>query len=122
MKVDIKLNHKNIQGIIDKAEEALVDTADAVKSDLQLSKTMPFDTGVLQNDSTFINPKKRRLKKVSIVSDTPYARRLYFHPEYNFKTDKNPYAGGLWFNTYIDGDKKEVPRRIFIKMLKGKLR
>lgn len=122
MKVDIKLNQKNIQGIIDKAEEALVDTADAVKTDLQLSKTMPFDKGILQNDSTFINPKKRRLKKVSIVSDTPYARRLYFHPEYNFKTDKNPYAGGLWFNTYIDGDKKEVPRRIFIKMLKGKLR
>ena len=122
MKVDIKLNHKNIQGIIDKAEEALVDTADAVKSDLQLSKTMPFDKGILQNDSTFVDPKKKRLKKVAIVSDTPYARRLYFHPEYNFKKDKNPNAGGLWFETYISGDKKEVPRRIFIKMLKGKLR
>lgn len=122
MKIDIKLNYKNIQNIIDKAEEALVDTADAVKTDLQLSKTMPFDTGVLQNDSTFIDPKKRSSEKVSIVSDTPYARRLYFHPEYNFKKDKNPNAGGLWFDTYIDGEKKEMPKRIFSKMLKGKIK
>lgn len=28
---------------------------------------------------------------------TPYARRLYYNPQYNFSTDKNPLAGGLWF-------------------------
>lgn len=32
--------------------------------------------------------------EVSIVSDTPYARRLYFHPECNFNRDENIAAGG----------------------------
>lgn len=28
---------------------------------------------------------------------TPYARRLYYNPQFNFSTDVNPNAGGLWF-------------------------
>lgn len=27
----------------------------------------------------------------------PYARKLYYHPEYNFSTEHNPEAGGYWF-------------------------
>lgn len=29
--------------------------------------------------------------------NTPYAHRLYWHPEYNFSLDKNPLARGKWF-------------------------
>lgn len=29
--------------------------------------------------------------------DTPYARKLYYNPQYNFSKDRNPQAGGLWF-------------------------
>ncbi|WP_267379399.1 minor capsid protein [Bacillus sp. GM_Baccil_2] len=29
--------------------------------------------------------------------DTPYARRLYYNPQYNFSKDVNPNAQGLWF-------------------------
>lgn len=32
-----------------------------------------------------------------IIWDTPYARRLYYNPGYNFSKDKNPRAQGLWF-------------------------
>ena len=28
---------------------------------------------------------------------TPYARRLYYHPEYNFSQEKNSKAGAYWF-------------------------
>lgn len=28
---------------------------------------------------------------------TPYARRLYYHPEYNFSREKNAEAGAYWF-------------------------
>lgn len=28
---------------------------------------------------------------------TPYARKLYYHPEYNFSTEHNAEAGGYWF-------------------------
>lgn len=34
-----------------------------------------------------------------IIWQTPYARRLYYNPQYNFSKDKNPNAGGLWFET-----------------------
>ncbi len=29
--------------------------------------------------------------------NTPYARRLYYHPEYNFSQEHNAHAGGYWF-------------------------
>lgn len=32
-----------------------------------------------------------------IFWDVPYARRLYWNPQYNFSTDKNSKAQGLWF-------------------------
>ena len=63
---------------------------------------MPFDTGNLQNESTFIDTSQS--DKVSIVSSTPYARRLYFHPEYNFKRGNNANAGGKWFESFENDD------------------
>ncbi|MBB6446461.1 hypothetical protein HNR53_003120 [Bacillus benzoevorans] len=33
----------------------------------------------------------------SLIWETPYARRLYYNPQYNFSKDHNPLAGGLWF-------------------------
>lgn len=134
MNVKVKLNHKNISHIKKLANQALVETADAVKSNLQQSQTMPFgnDTteharkigykaGALQNRSTFVDDSKKNSGKVSIVSDTPYARRLYFHPEYNFYTGHNSKAGGEWFEPYINGDKKSYVKKTFAKQMKGKL-
>lgn len=121
MNVKVKLNHKNISKILKIANQALAETADAVKGNLQQSKTMPFDTGALQNRNTFVDNSKKNVGKVSIVSDTPYARRLYFHPEYNFKTDKNSNAGGEWFEPYINGNKKNFAQKTFAKIMRGKL-
>ena len=47
----ISYNTKNINGILENARLALIDTAEAVKTDLIQSQTMPFDTGTMQNDS-----------------------------------------------------------------------
>ena len=121
MKVKVKLNHKNISYIQKLASKALVETADAVKSNLQQSQTMPFDTGELQNRSTFVDDSKKNSGKVSIVSDTPYARRLYFHPEYHFQTTHNANAGALWFEPYISGNKKNYAQKTFARIMKGKL-
>ena len=59
--------------------------------------------------------------KVSVVSDTPYARRLYFHPEYKFRKDKNANAGAEWFEPYLTGNKKQFARNSFARIMKGKL-
>lgn len=34
-----------------------------------------------------------------VIWQTPYARRLYYNPQYNFSKDKNPNARGLWFES-----------------------
>ena len=121
-KVKGKINLKNNAMIKQIAIQSLVDTADVVKRDLQRSQTMPYDTGELQNRSTFVDDSKKDSGKVSIVSDTPYARRLYMHPEYNFRKNKNKNAGGEWFEPYINGNKKDFAKKKFAKIMKGKLR
>ena len=118
----VVINNKGINLVKAKMVQALVETADATKSDLVDSQTMPFDTGALQNRSTFVDDKSKNRGKVSIVSDTPYARRLYYHPEYNFKTDKNPKAGGMWFEPYISGNKKKFVQNAFKRLARSKMK
>lgn len=121
IKVTGKINHKGNAYVKKLLLESLVETADALKRDLQKSQTMPFDTGELQDRSTFMDDSKKKSGRVTIVSDTPYARRLYFHPEYNFQKTKNKNAGGMWFETYINGQKKNWVSKKFAKIMKGKL-
>lgn len=118
MKVTSRVNAEFLARYKAKAQENLVKTADAMKTDLLQSQTMPFDTGTLQNNSTFVDDSKKKQNKVKIVSDTPYARKLYFHPEYNFQKVKNSKAGGMWFNAYISGDKKDFAAKTFSKLMK----
>lgn len=98
----IELN-VGVLNMLDNAQyEALAQTADATLTELRDRQVMPFDTGNLQNDSTFVDDSQR--DKVSIVSSTPYARRLYFHPEYNFRRGNNGSAGGKWFDSFLNDD------------------
>ena len=122
MKVDVKLNKGNIAKLENSVYEALLLTAEAIKGNLQDSQTMPFDTGALQNRSSFVKGEGISKRKVRIVSDTPYARRLYFHPEYNFSKRENSNAGGEWFETYINGEKKEYPKKVFVTFMRSKMR
>ena len=98
----IELNY-SVLNMLDNAQfEALAQTADATLTELRDRQVMPFDTGNLQNDSTFVDDSQR--DKVSIVSSTPYARRLYFHPEYNYRRGNNTSAGGKWFESFLNDD------------------
>ena len=42
-----------------------------------------------------------------LVSEGPYARRLYYHPEYNFHKEENPDAKGRWLEDWMPGGRKE---------------
>ena len=118
MRVTGRVNAAFLMRYKQKAQENLVKTADAMKTDLVQSQTMPFDTGALQNNSTFVDDSNKKQNKVTIVSDTPYARRLYFHPEYNFQKGKNPNAGGKWFEPYISGAKKDFASKTFSRLMR----
>ena len=98
----VELNVSVLNALDNAQYEALAQTADATLTELRDRQTMPFDTGNLQNDSTFVDDSQR--DKVSIVSSTPYARRLYFHPEYNYRRGNNASAGGKWFESFLNDD------------------
>ena len=98
----VELNVSVLNALDNAQYEALAMTADATLTELRDRQTMPFDTGNLQNDSTFVDDSQR--DKVSIVSSTPYARRLYFHPEYNYRRVDNASAGGKWFESFLNDD------------------
>ena len=98
----IELN-MSVLNMLDNAQfEALAQTGDATLTELRDRQVMPFDTGNLQNDSTFVDNTQKT--KVSIVTTAPQARRLYFHPEYNFKRGNNSNAGGKWFESFLNDD------------------
>ena len=118
MKVTAKMNQQAINTIVKAHRQALEMTGQQVLNDLRNAQTMPFDTGNLQNEQTYVDDSKSSKGVVSIVSDTPYARRLYFHPEYNFQQGKNPDAGAGWFDPYIDGNKAKQVKEWFKQFVK----
>ena len=96
----IKLNLGTLGKLDRVQQEVLGQTADATLTELRDRQVMPFDTGNLQNDSTFVDTSQKN--KASIVSATTYARRLYFHPEYNYKRGNNANACGKWFDSFLN--------------------
>lgn len=97
-------------------------TAEAVLTDIRTSGVVPKDTGELER-SGFVDLSEIRNAVARIVFDTPYARRLYWHPEYNFRTDKNPNARGKWMEPYhTPGQKKEWVIEVFGKFVQMLMR
>ncbi len=103
VKSTIKLNMPRINQMTQAAVVALEKTAEALHTEVVQAQIMPFDTGNLQNESTFVDKSQSSSGKVSLVSSTPYARRLYYHPEYHFQKYENPFAGGKWFDPWLPG-------------------
>lgn len=116
-KVTIKLDRAKINTIINAKNKALEETTEAILSDIKTSAVVPKDTGELER-SGFVDLSRLDNGITSIIFDTPYARRLYWHPEYNFRQDKNINAQGRWMQSYIDGDNKEFLTDTYSKFLK----
>lgn len=114
----IKLNEAKLEELTRQQYISLAQTADALLTDLRDEQMMPFNTGNLQNDSTFIDDSQKMQGRVSIVSSTPYARRLYFHPEYDYRRTNNARAGGKWFEPYISGSKSDFAVKAFKQLFK----
>lgn len=113
----VNLNMPRIRGLEQAAVAALEQTAEALHTEVVQAQVMPRDTGALQNESTFVDTSRSRMGTVSVVSSTPYARRLYFHPEYHFQKTENPNAKGRWYNDWAAGGKHEdFCRKTFEKL------
>lgn len=114
----IKLYPHKIKQLTAASVQALEMTAEELHTDVVQAQVMPRDTRHLQDESTFVDTSKSQSGTVSLVSSTPYARRLYFHPEYNFQTKENPNAQGKWYEDWISGSKKDFCRKTFAALFK----
>lgn len=117
MKVRVKMNNGALNLLRSAALKSVEMTAEAVKTDIVTSQVVPKNVGELER-SAFVDTREINKGIASLVYDTPYARRLYWHPEFNFRTDKNPHAQGRWMDSYIDGENKDFARNAFKKLYK----
>ena len=126
MKIEIKLDKQAIREIENAAKAAALEAMEMLRKDLLDSETMPFDTGDMQSNQTFVSVEGEETingedtYSVSLVTGSPQARRLYYHPEYQFQQGHNDSAGALWLEPYINGGKKDFVKTEFTKIFKEK--
>lgn len=117
-----KFNVAGIKHIDKEIQRALEMTGEALHTEVVTAQVMPFDEGDMQDVETFVNTSQSSIGLVSLVTTSPQARRLYFHPEYDFQTIHNPNARGEWLKDWLKGGKnEEFAQKAFSKFLKRRL-
>ncbi|EJQ77750.1 minor capsid protein [Bacillus toyonensis] len=92
IKANIQVDLSGVQSKLESATEAVQEAfAEQVLKDSNFF--IPMDTKNLRDSSLIASDFKAGL----LVWNAPYARRLYYNPQYNFSKDENPYSSGLWF-------------------------
>lgn len=114
----IKLNIPKINQLNKATITSLEKTIDALKTEVIQAQVIPFDVGTMQNDNTFVDYSDSKKGKVSLNTTSPQARRLYFHPEYNFQTKENVNAKGNWYEDWITGKNKDFCKKTFSQFYK----
>lgn len=114
----IKLNVPKINQLSKASITSLEKTVSALHTEVVNAQVMPFDTGNMQNDNTYEDYSNSSKGKVSLITSTPYARRMYYHPEYNFQTKENPNAQANWLEPWISGKNKNFCKNAFAQFYK----
>ena len=104
---EIELNHMLIEKLEESVSVALEQTAEALHTEVVQAQVVPRDQGTLQNEAFFVDNHDVSIGSISLVHSTPYARRLYYHPEYKFQTHENPNAKGKWLEDWLPGGKEQ---------------
>lgn len=114
----IKLNAPKIKQLDRAAITSLEKTVSALHTEVVNAQVMPFKSENMQNDNTYEDYSNSKQGKVSLNTSTPYARRMYFHPEYNFSKEKNPNARGNWYEPWTTGKEKDFCKKAFSQFYK----
>ncbi len=117
----VKINKTMVKKLDKAAITALEKTAEALHAEIVNAQVIPFDNGTLQNENTFVDYSKSQRGRVSIVTQGPQARRLYYHPEYNYQKTNNPKAGGQWLDLWISGSEKEFYEETFAEFYRKEI-
>ena len=101
--VEITINSGVVKALEAEMNRALAISMGVLQDRIREAQVIPRDTGALQGEKFYLDDSGMNNGVVKLVHEGPYARRLYYHPEYNFRTDKNPNAQGLWFSLWQEG-------------------
>ena len=129
----IKFANEILKELEPKALKALALTVHALQEEVRDERIIPRDQGALQGEKFFIDESTLSKGYVSLVFEGPYARRLYYHPEYHFQREStvdlsgkqhggNINAQAYWMTPWLPGGKYEKrPAEIFEALLKKEL-
>ncbi|SLJ92703.1 MULTISPECIES: hypothetical protein [unclassified Paenibacillus] len=120
MKVKVTMDPRAMQKLskapIEALEVVVNGKEQSILTEIANAGVVPKQTGELER-SAWVDKTGLKKGQVKIVYDTPYARRLYWHPEYNFRRDKNSNAQGLWLEAWQKEQKGWI-RKTFEKLIK----
>lgn len=102
-----------------KMSDTLARSAYVLQDDIREAQVVPRALGTLQGEAFTVDPTTANRGFVTLNFNTPYARRLYYHPEYHFRTDENPNAQGEWMRHWMKGGKYE---KRFSQIFRGLLK
>lgn len=114
----IRINRLAIKRLETAQIRALRKTADFLHGEIADAQVIPMETGALSGEQFFVQDNKASEGHAELVNATPYARRLYFHPEYNFSKTYHADAQGEWFDPWVDGSKKNVAENAYRRFYK----
>lgn len=113
MKVTVNMNKKGLKALKDAQIIAVKKTAMKMLAEKIDAQEIPMNEGTLQNVLTDIDDSAANKGLVQIVSQGPYAARLYYNPQYNFNQEFNTNAKGEWWEDFLTGKKKDRPAQLF---------
>lgn len=113
MKVTVKMNKKGLATIKEAQVIACKKTAMKMLAEKIDAQEIPMNEGTLQNVLTDVDDSAARNGLVQIVSQGPYAARLYYNPQYNFNQEFNTNAKGEWWEDFLTGKKKDRPFNLY---------
>lgn len=129
----IQWDEKGLSHVTDAMATALAKSAYNLQDDIREAQVIPRMDGTLSGEGFGVDISRAKQGIVRFTFSTPYARRLYFHPEYNFHKapwvdaqgrnhDGNPNAQGYWMRPWMAGGIYEKrPSLLFAKNLKGNI-
>ena len=131
--MSIVWDKKGLKHIDDTLARALAISGEVLQDDMREEGVIPRMDGTLSGEAFTVNVSRAKQGVIRFQFSTPYARRLYFHPEYHFHKapwvdskglshDGNPKAQGEWARLWMQGGVYEKrPSQILAGIIKGNI-
>lgn len=118
VKSTVQFNVSAIRKLVEAAKQAQKDTTYGIADDVSASQTVPYRTGKLEFTAD-IDIADVESGHSAVTFNAPYARRIYFNPDnWHIHQTYNTNAQSMWMQTYIDGEKSNLPKEIFAEAWK----